>query len=129
MSIFYCKNYFIPGSLDNAKCKLFKNHPISTLKASASSGPLHYGTNSMILRHLIFHLPTSSGVSERASEQTRAAQRSARAKQACWSKRLDERSERTSERTSDRPSTYVWILGFSRPDCIVQKQESRERKN
>ena len=33
MSIFYCQNYFILGSLDNAKnakWKLFKNHPIST---------------------------------------------------------------------------------------------------
>ena len=40
MSIFYCKNYFILGSLDgaeNAIWKLFKNHPISELKIASAS--------------------------------------------------------------------------------------------
>ena len=42
-------------------------------------------------------------------------QRSARAKQAGWSKRMSERCEQTSKRTSEWPSTYVPILGVSNP--------------
>ena len=44
MSIFYCKNYLILGSLDNAenaKWKLFKNHPISSLANINLLGHIH----------------------------------------------------------------------------------------
>ena len=65
-------------------------------------------------KHLIIHFPMSSGVSERTNEW---AQRSVRAKRAMRSKRTSEQCERTSERTSEWPSTYVWVFGWSGPQC------------
>ena len=69
--------------------------------------------------HLIIHCPTSSGVSEMSERARKWAQRSARAKQARQSKRTSERCERMSKRTTEWPSTYIWVLGWSGPQCIV----------
>ena len=57
--------------------------------------------------HLIIYFPTSKGVSERANKWV---QRSARAKQAGWSKRTSERCKQISERTSEWPSLYFWMF-------------------
>ena len=61
--------------------------------------------NRMILRQLIIHFPTSSGVSEWAYEW---AQRSVWAKRAVWNKQ-------TSEWTKKWPSKYISIHGCSEP--------------
>ena len=70
------------------------------------------GQNQVALRHRIIHCPTSSGVSEWASEQM-----SALAKQAVWSKWMSELCKQTRERTHKWPSTHFSILGYSEPQC------------
>ena len=57
----------------------------------------------------------SLGVSERTSEQISAAERAMREKQMSeWCERM---SERMSELTSEWTSIYVWIPGYSGPQC------------
>ena len=51
------------------------------------------------------------------------AQRSTWVKWAVRSKRMSERCERTSERTSEWPSTSVFILGYSGPQCDLKTSQ------
>ena len=55
--------------------------------------------------HLFIHCPMSEGVSK-VSERC---------------ERTSERCERTGEWTSKWPSTAVCILGYSGPQCILEK--------
>ena len=56
-------------------------------------------------------------MSERARERKSAAER------AVQSKRMSERCEQTSKRTSEWPSTYIPILGCSKPPCTAEARE------
>ena len=70
----------------------------------------------VILRHQIIHFPTSSGVSERASDWMSTAEHAVRAVR---SKQMSERCdcERMSKQKSEWPISYVPILGCSEPLC------------
>ena len=61
---------------------------------------LHYGTKPGHFETSKIHFPTSEGVSE-------------------VSERASERVSGASERTSEWPSTYVSILVFFRPQCLL----------
>ena len=63
-------------------------------------------------------LPSNHSLShERGSEQrNRASERSGGRER---SKRTSERCKQTSERTTGWPSTFVWILHYSGPQCSV----------
>ena len=57
--------------------------------------------------------------SERSERANEWAQRRAWAKPAVWSKQTSERCEQTSERTNEWPSTYIWVFGYSGPQCHI----------
>ena len=75
--------------------------------------PSHCGAKSGHFVTSIIHIPTSSGVSERASKRMSAVERASgrHPSEASSSEQASEWCERTSERTSEWPSTYVSILG------------------
>ena len=72
----------------------------------------------------IIHCPTSSGVSKVSKRASEWAQRSAWAKQVVRTKRICERCKWTSERRSEWPSTPIFILGYSGPQCIVSTRRT-----
>ena len=74
------------------------------------------------------HYPTSEGVSDVSEWANESAQWSARAKWVVWNKPTSEPCERTSEWTNDWPSTYIWVLGGSGPQCSCVTWALRQAK-
>ena len=69
------------------------------------------GKNSHLL---IIAFPTSSGVSERASERMSAAERVSKARRVELANEwAGQANEQKSQRTSERPTTYICILDQS----------------
>ena len=66
-------------------------------------------------RHPIIDCPTSEGVSkvsERASERSRAREGREQCKASSAKRAV------RSKGTSEWPSTYIWVLGGSGPQCL-----------
>ena len=74
------------------------------------NGPSHCGSEQSDSETSNFHFPTSLGVSEVSERANKWEQRSARVKQAVWSKQMSERYEQTSKQVSEWPSIYVFIF-------------------
>ena len=67
--------------------------------------------------HLINHFPMSKGVSKMSEQVNEWMQQSMRAKRTGQSKQMSERCEQMSKWTSKWPSTAVWFLDYSGPQC------------
>ena len=88
--------------------------PACLRSASTLSQRRTMGQNQVILRHWKFTFPKARDWAKWASERVSAAEG---ASEGSNSEQANEWAVRANERTSEWPSTYLSILGWSRPQC------------